>query len=187
MECHIRGWAAYFSVWKKHGNMSPCTAGRENTSYERIVSCVGTQIRREPQSLKATLPHTIVQNVLTTRPWPTSEKNGFTQAVWYHIPRATVSRFWGGTILHWAAYNWHWHYRYYGMSCIVETNALKKKRVVVLIWKTIFSYSSQHLYFQTFSLISWYRYQYIYRKTVSRTQGIDIIPFFSMICVVVTF
>ena len=36
-------------------------------------------------------------------------KNGLALAVLHHTPGTTARRFWAGTIVHWAAYTWHWH------------------------------------------------------------------------------
>ena len=61
-------------VWRKHEITSKRTGSRVNSSYERIASCAGTQVRTRPQSPKATPPPTIGPNVLTTRSWPNRQK-----------------------------------------------------------------------------------------------------------------
>ena len=48
-----------------------------------------------------------VLSVLTTRPRPSVE-NGLALTMWYHTPSTTVSQCRAWTILHWAAYTFHW-------------------------------------------------------------------------------
>ena len=67
---------AYYFVWRKHENVSPCTGSRVNTNYERFASWDGCQ--RHPS------PPTFVASVLTSRPWPVRQKNGLAPTGRYH-------------------------------------------------------------------------------------------------------
>ena len=64
-------------------------------------------LKRGPQNLRDTPhPHCCTQrlnHLAMTHP----SENGLAQADWYHTLATTASRFWAGTIPHWAAYIWH--------------------------------------------------------------------------------
>ena len=76
--------------------------------WRNIASCAGTQFRMRTMESQGNSATHIMPCVLTTRPWPTHQKNGLALAVFYHTP-GTASRLWAGASLHWAAYTWHWH------------------------------------------------------------------------------
>ena len=93
-------------VWRKHENMS---VHWKQGNYQLWANCFmcWNPVANAGLSVKATPPPAIMPIVLNTRHDPYF-KNGLELAVWYHIPGTTMSRLCVGTILHWAAYTWHW-------------------------------------------------------------------------------
>ena len=111
LTCMVYVFIYIIFAWAKYENIFPCTDCRVNTSHERIASCAETQFQtRDPKSQGNYATRNISCRVSQPlgHDTPVKKQHRLAQAVCYHTPDRTASRLWAGTILHWAAYIWHW-------------------------------------------------------------------------------
>ena len=91
----IRYWFAYTwhwriaILWRRRGNISPCTGSRVNINYEWIASLAGSKLRTQSPEYQASLPQAAVSGKLDNAP---SVKHELLPATGYHTPSTTADR-----------------------------------------------------------------------------------------------
>ena len=126
-------------VWRRHENISMYTASRVRTRYELIGSSDVYKLRKRASESQATAPPAAVPGVPTTRPWPIRQKLIVTNLC-YQTPGTIASRFWIGTILHWAAFTWQWRMCEQRGLCTGSVYYLPLNKMVAILADDIFKW-----------------------------------------------
>ena len=102
----MKAWLLFLYGGNMRTRLRALAAGYTPVMNE-LLHMLDPSFKRGPQSLKATVPPNIMQSVLTTRQWPTSQKWIGTSRMVSRTQHSSGSIL-GRKILHWSPYTWHW-------------------------------------------------------------------------------